>query len=59
MIEFSSVEEATWLVENLNGNVPLGLETEVTVKFKPPKGAGGGGNRASPYGVVPAGKGGK
>jgi len=71
MIEFSSVEEATWLVENLNGNVPLGLETEVTVKFKPPKGSGAGGgfggggfskggagNRSSPYGVVPAGKGG-
>lgn len=70
MIEFSSVEEATWLVENLDGNVPLGLETEVTVKFKPPKGAGGGGgawaggkggagggcNRASPYGVIPGGK---
>jgi len=71
MIEFASVEEATWLVENLDGNVPLGLETEVTVKFKPPKGAGGGGgggggfgkggggNRSAPYGVVPAGKGGK
>jgi len=43
MIEFSSVEEATWLVENLDGNVPLGLETEVTVKFKPAKGAGGEG----------------
>jgi len=73
MIEFSSVEEATWLVENLDGNVPLGLETEVSVKFKPPKGAGGGGcggggfgkggcgggNRSSPYGgIIPAGKGG-
>jgi len=43
MIEFASVEEAQWLVENLDGNVPLGLETEVSVKFKPPKGQGKGG----------------
>lgn len=42
LIEFGSVEEATWLVENLDGNVPLGLETEVTVKFKPAKGTGKG-----------------
>eukprot|EP00429_Kryptoperidinium_foliaceum_P018700 CAMPEP_0176038440 /NCGR_PEP_ID=MMETSP0120_2-20121206/19049_1 /TAXON_ID=160619 /ORGANISM="Kryptoperidinium foliaceum, Strain CCMP 1326" /LENGTH=292 /DNA_ID=CAMNT_0017371831 /DNA_START=96 /DNA_END=974 /DNA_ORIENTATION=- len=63
IIEFSTVEEATWLVENLDGNVPLGLETEVTVKYKTKnagKGGGGGGYspmgggsgtmRASPYG---------
>mmetsp|Transcript_23446 Transcript_23446/g.35391 ORF Transcript_23446/g.35391 Transcript_23446/m.35391 type:complete len:269 (+) Transcript_23446:63-869(+) len=46
MIEFDSIDEATWLVENLDGNVPLGLETEVSVKFKPPKGAAGGGGGA-------------
>lgn len=72
MIEFGSVEEATWLVENLNGNVPLGLEQEVTVKFKPKSsggkagaGAGGGSGgkgeksaRSSPYGMPPSGGGG-
>jgi len=65
MIEFASVEEATWLVENLNGNVPLGLETPVSVKFKSKSGGGGGKNRSSPYGggggcgVVPPGMAGK
>lgn len=61
MIEFSSVEEATWLVENLDGNIPLGLEAEVSVKYKPAKGqgkgggggggcmGGGGKDRPSPY----------
>jgi len=55
LIEFSSVEEATWLVENLDGNIPLGLEAEVSVKYKPAKGGGKGGGggggmmRPSPY----------
>jgi len=61
LVELGSVDEAKWLVENLHGNVPLGFETEVTVKYKPQgKGAGGGGGgygkgkdkdggRAGPY----------
>lgn len=35
IIEFQSQEEATWLVENLDGNIPLGLETEVARRPKP------------------------
>jgi len=67
MVELGSVDEATWLVENLHGNVPLGLETEVTVKYKPAggkgaeKGAGGGAARPGPYsggGIAPKGGGG-
>lgn len=50
LIEFSSVDEATWLVENLNGNVPLGLDTEVSVKFKPKNAAKGGGKANGGYG---------
>merc|ERR1719217_1468531 len=33
MIRMGSVEEAQWLVDNLNGNIPQGMSTPVTVKF--------------------------
>lgn len=69
LVELGSVDEATWLVENLHGNVPLGLETEVTVKYKPKAGAGGKGGfgkggadagaRAGPYSGGAKGGGGK
>mmetsp|Transcript_64573 Transcript_64573/g.154281 ORF Transcript_64573/g.154281 Transcript_64573/m.154281 type:complete len:232 (+) Transcript_64573:93-788(+) len=54
MIELDSIEAATFLVENLNGQIPQGLMAPVTVKYKMPKAPGGapglGGNRYSPYG---------
>eukprot|EP00930_Biecheleria_cincta_P041100 TRINITY_DN2814_c0_g3_i1.p1 TRINITY_DN2814_c0_g3~~TRINITY_DN2814_c0_g3_i1.p1 ORF type:complete len:175 (-),score=39.56 TRINITY_DN2814_c0_g3_i1:143-592(-) len=37
IIEFSSVDEATWVVQNVNGNVPQGLSSAVTVAFKKPR----------------------
>lgn len=43
LVQFSTVDEAKWFVENLNGNIPEGLTTPVMVKFKsPPPGKGGG-----------------
>eukprot|EP00930_Biecheleria_cincta_P106092 TRINITY_DN9934_c0_g1_i1.p1 TRINITY_DN9934_c0_g1~~TRINITY_DN9934_c0_g1_i1.p1 ORF type:complete len:321 (-),score=59.48 TRINITY_DN9934_c0_g1_i1:312-1274(-) len=33
MIRFSTVEEASWIVENLNGNIPQGLTEPVKVRF--------------------------
>eukprot|EP00927_Polykrikos_kofoidii_P047672 TRINITY_DN4194_c0_g1_i1.p1 TRINITY_DN4194_c0_g1~~TRINITY_DN4194_c0_g1_i1.p1 ORF type:complete len:285 (-),score=38.92 TRINITY_DN4194_c0_g1_i1:78-932(-) len=42
IVELSSVEDATFLVENLNGTVLPGLERPVNVKFKQPNPAGKG-----------------
>ena len=35
LVELGSIAEATWLVENVHGACMLGLESEVTVKYKP------------------------
>jgi RNA recognition motif-containing protein len=43
IIEFASIEEAKWVVENVSGNIPEGLSTPVTITFKKAKAAGGGG----------------
>lgn len=46
IIEYQTVEEASWLVENLHGNIPQGLAEAVVVKFKEttaPKGSYGKG----------------
>eukprot|EP00928_Gymnodinium_smaydae_P017380 TRINITY_DN16643_c0_g2_i1.p1 TRINITY_DN16643_c0_g2~~TRINITY_DN16643_c0_g2_i1.p1 ORF type:complete len:352 (-),score=90.10 TRINITY_DN16643_c0_g2_i1:99-1154(-) len=43
IITFNTVDEATWIVNNLNGNIPQGLAEPITVNFKKPslgKGAG-------------------
>eukprot|EP00928_Gymnodinium_smaydae_P059389 TRINITY_DN426_c0_g1_i1.p2 TRINITY_DN426_c0_g1~~TRINITY_DN426_c0_g1_i1.p2 ORF type:complete len:350 (-),score=85.38 TRINITY_DN426_c0_g1_i1:376-1425(-) len=45
IVSFASVEEAKWLVDNLNGNIPQGLSTPVKVRFKESKYGKGG-----PYG---------
>jgi RNA recognition motif-containing protein len=42
LIEFAALDEAEWLVENLNGNIPEGLTTPVEVAFSSGKGKGGG-----------------
>mmetsp|Transcript_68947 Transcript_68947/g.191980 ORF Transcript_68947/g.191980 Transcript_68947/m.191980 type:complete len:286 (-) Transcript_68947:76-933(-) len=33
LVRFSSVEEATWIVENLNGNIAEGLTDPIVVRF--------------------------
>lgn len=40
LIRFSSIEEAQWVVENLNGNIPEGLGTPVIVRFATTRGRG-------------------
>eukprot|EP00928_Gymnodinium_smaydae_P094310 TRINITY_DN789_c0_g2_i1.p1 TRINITY_DN789_c0_g2~~TRINITY_DN789_c0_g2_i1.p1 ORF type:complete len:358 (-),score=80.75 TRINITY_DN789_c0_g2_i1:93-1118(-) len=42
IISFGSVDEATWIVNNLNGNIPQGMTSAVTVSYKQQKGAGKG-----------------
>merc|ERR1719453_551810 len=42
MIRFASVDMATWVVENLNGNIPQGLSEPITVRFANSSGAKGG-----------------
>lgn len=49
IIEFDSQEEATWIVDNLNGNIPQGLEEPIVVRYKED-------NRGS-YGKATSGKG--
>jgi len=65
ILVFDSVEEAKWVVENLDGNMPEGITDPVNVKFAPNFSAGaapGGGwnrdNRSTPYGAGAGGGGG-
>lgn len=63
LVRFQSEEEAAWVVDNLNGNIPQGLADPVGCRFADTpemkaqrKGGhgkgegGGGGGRSSPYG---------
>mmetsp|Transcript_75961 Transcript_75961/g.176204 ORF Transcript_75961/g.176204 Transcript_75961/m.176204 type:complete len:285 (-) Transcript_75961:126-980(-) len=59
IVIFDSAEEAKWVVENLNGNMPEGISTPVVVKYANPQrnwsnGSKGGTwtsvNRSTPYG---------
>jgi RNA recognition motif-containing protein len=34
IVEFGDIAEATWVVENLSGNIPEGMTTPVTLTFK-------------------------
>jgi len=44
IVEFASMDEARFVVENLNGNIPHGLSTPIMVSFKKNgKGSGKGG----------------
>jgi len=52
MIRFASVDMATWVVENLNGNMPEGLASPIVCRYAnaPSKGGDkGGGKGAGPY----------
>jgi len=43
LIRFGTQEIATWVKENLDGNIPQGMETPVIIKYKAaPAGKGGG-----------------
>jgi cold shock CspA family protein len=34
LVQMQTVEEGTWLVQNLNGNIPSGLTTPITVQYQ-------------------------
>mmetsp|Transcript_42879 Transcript_42879/g.135082 ORF Transcript_42879/g.135082 Transcript_42879/m.135082 type:complete len:425 (+) Transcript_42879:71-1345(+) len=55
LCRFASVEEATWIVENLNGNLAEGLPDPIACRFANAPGGkdgagGGGGGMGGPYG---------
>jgi len=41
MVRLGSIDQASWLVQNLNGNIPQGLSDPITVKFANSPAAGG------------------
>eukprot|EP00928_Gymnodinium_smaydae_P044946 TRINITY_DN2_c0_g1_i1.p1 TRINITY_DN2_c0_g1~~TRINITY_DN2_c0_g1_i1.p1 ORF type:complete len:475 (+),score=124.34 TRINITY_DN2_c0_g1_i1:67-1491(+) len=52
IITFATTDQAKWLVDNLNGNIPQGLSEPIKVRFKEQKGAGKGSGyqeRSAPY----------
>jgi len=57
LIRFASQEEATWIVDNLNGNLAQGLSTPVQVRYANPQGVGKGAPAGGAW--APAGKDGK
>lgn len=62
MIRFATVDDATWIVENVNGNIPQGLTEAIEVKYAQArdqgKGDGGKGFKGGAGGPYDMGKGG-
>jgi len=54
MVRMVDLHMAAWLVQNLSGNIPVGLAGPITVRFANSKGGGDGGS----YGKAPSGDGG-
>lgn len=54
MVRYATVDEATWIVENLNGNIPQGLSDPVQVKFANSGGGASKGGSKGPYAMPPA-----
>jgi len=55
MLRMSDKSMAVWLVDNLNGNIPMGLQTPVTVKYAQSQGRGGKGGGGGSYGPAAGG----
>lgn len=51
LVLMNTVDEAEWIVDNLNGNMPQGLDSPLSIKYANPSGGGGGGGGG--YGVAP------
>lgn len=45
LIRFAHEEEATWIVNNVNGNIPEGLSSPVSVRYANSRGSGKGGGK--------------
>jgi len=50
LIQYTTQEEAAWVVENLNGNIAQGLDFPIKVNFARPPVGESKGERFSPYG---------
>merc|ERR1712187_697288 len=60
IVEFASVEEAQWVVENLNGNLAQGISTPINIAFKRERSKGDGkGKNGFGKSWAAGGKGGK
>lgn len=50
LVQMADVAQAQWLVDNLNSNIPTGLDRPIRIAFSSSKGGKGQANRSSPYG---------
>jgi RNA recognition motif-containing protein len=48
LIRYATVAEAQWVKENLDGNIPQGMQSPVNIKYKAGPGAKGGGKGGAP-----------
>jgi len=51
LVRYATVEEGIWVQENVNGNVPQGFDTPVSVKFHEVKGPAPGAAAGGPMGA--------
>lgn len=56
LVRMGDMEQAKWMVENVNNNIPTGLTQPVNVRFAENKGAGAGGKGAATTGLGALGK---
>jgi RNA recognition motif-containing protein len=58
LVTFADTVDSSWFVENLNGNIPEGLETAIKVAFSPSKGGKAGKDNGGKggYGKADGGK---
>merc|ERR1719271_527211 len=50
MVRFASVDQASWVVQNLHGNVPQGLDAPLIVRYANAPGGKGGAQQGQPAG---------
>jgi len=51
LVRFGTVAEATWIVDNVNANIPQGLTTPVSVRYANPVGANKGAGKGGIFGM--------
>jgi RNA recognition motif-containing protein len=50
LIRYSTVDEAKWIFDNVNGNIPQGLSTPIKVTYNNSDGKGSGKGKLDPFG---------
>lgn len=51
LVRFGTIAEATWIVDNVNANIPQGLSTAVSVRYANPVGVTKGGGKGGVFGM--------